>query len=144
MLVNTPPRVAAAVVMVVALVLVGLHARACSVRRDSGAPPVAAYVVAPDPAVASLAAAPGSADPASSAPASDRAPAIPSVTLPCIADTTELLADGDRPVLCWGERCLADPGDLTSTVPRPPSAAEAVDAVVEGGRVCTGTICDRL
>jgi hypothetical protein len=89
-----------------------------------------------------MAAAPASAEPASSAAASDRAAAIPSV--PCITDTTELLAEGDRPVLCWGERCLADPGDLASTVPRPPSAAEPVDTVVEEGRVCTGTRCDRV
>ena len=91
-----------------------------------------------------MAAAPGPAEPARSAAASDRALAIPSVTRPCITATTELLADGDRPVLCWGERCLADPGDLTSTVPRPPSATEPVDAVVNAGRVCTGTRCDRV
>jgi hypothetical protein len=144
MLVNTSHRVAATVAMVVVLVLVGLHARACSVRRDSGALPVAACVVAPDPAVASKAAVPGSVEPAISVAASDPAPAIPSLTLPCIADTTELLAAGNRPVLCWGERCLADPGDLTSTVPRPPSGAESEDAVVEGERVCTGTRCDRV
>ncbi len=91
-----------------------------------------------------MAAAPGCAEPASSAAASEPAPAIPVLTQPCIDDTTELLADGDRPLLCWGEHCLADPGDLTSTVPRPPSAAEPVDAVVEGGRVCTGSRCDRV
>src|ERR1043166_1439855 len=141
MLVNTPHRFAAGIALAVALVLVGLHARACSVRRDSGAPPVAACVVAPDPAVA---AAPASAEPASPAAASDGAPGIPFLTLPCITDTTELLAAGDHPVLCWGEHCLADPTDLKSTVPRPASTAESEDAVVEGGRVCTGTRCDRI
>jgi hypothetical protein len=143
MLVNIPHRVGAAVAMVVALVLVGLHARACSVRRDSGAPPIAACAVAPDPAVAAMAA-PGAAEPASSAAASEGIPTIRSVTRPCIDDTTELLTNGDRPVLCWGERCLEDPGELTSSVPRPAPRADAVDAVVEGGRVCTGTRCDRI
>jgi hypothetical protein len=141
MLVNTPHRVATAVGMAVALVLVGLHARACSVHRDVAAQPIAACAVAADPAVAPTAA-PGAAEPASHAePDSDEDAAIPSITHPCITDTTELLADAGYAVLCWGQRCLGQPRSLASTVARPAAAAEPV---VDDGRVCTGTRCDRV
>lgn len=133
MLVNTTHRVGAALAAAGALALVGLHVRACDARRDAGVPPVAASVVA-------AATAPASGEPAATA---DKASAIPSLTLPCIDDTTELLADGDRPLLCWGEHCLTDPGDLTSTVRRPP-AAEPTYTVIEAGQVCTGKRCDRV
>jgi hypothetical protein len=138
------PRVASAVVTAGALVLIGLHARACSVRRDSAALPAAACVVAPDPSVAAAAAPPGSDEPASNEGPFDQRPPIPSVTRPCISDATELVADNAHAVLCWGERCLTDPGDLASGFPRQLTDVEPVDAVVESERVCTGTRCDRV
>ena len=48
--------------------------------------------------------------------------AIPTGTVPCFDDDrTQLVADGDRALLCWGERCLADLDDPAVTVARPAS-----------------------
>jgi hypothetical protein len=92
----------------------------------------------------------GASAPAAAATA-DGDPAIPTVTLPCVDDTTELLVDDHRPVLCWDDHCLAYRDDATVPVPRPerlppaPEAAAGTRANLVGAeRVCTGTRCDRL
>jgi hypothetical protein len=58
-------------------------------------------------------------------------------------DRADLVADGTRALVCWGERCLADLDDPASTVARPASPAEPPETVV-ADRVCSGARCDRL
>jgi hypothetical protein len=64
--------------------------------------------------------------------------------MPCFTDETELISDGGRALLCWGERCLPDLDDPASTVARPARAIEPPETVVSADRVCTGARCDRL
>jgi hypothetical protein len=64
--------------------------------------------------------------------------------MPCFTDETELVADGGRALLCWGERCLPDLDDPASTVDRPSPATEPPETVVSAEQVCSGARCDRL
>jgi hypothetical protein len=64
--------------------------------------------------------------------------------MPCFTDETQLVADGGRALLCWGERCLPDLDDPASTVARPARAIEPPETVVGADRVCSGARCDRL
>jgi hypothetical protein len=86
--------------------------------------------------------------PAASADDTPPVAAIPTETMPCVDDATELLVDDHRPVLCWGERCLVYRDDDPAPVSRPdspPRAPEAGDgAIVAAERVCTGARCDQL
>lgn len=146
MIVERYPRLALTLGTAGALVLVVLHARAGEPRREA-APTVvtasqAAAPVAPTAPAAPAGAAP--AVPAATAPTGATEGAIPQVTLPCVDERTELLTRGDQPVLCWGDRCLSDPGDPGATVARPAPATDlplAVSAMVQGDRVCAGTRC---
>jgi hypothetical protein len=86
---------------------------------------------------------------ASSAPAQPgEPPPIPTVSLPCVDDRTELRIgrDGEDhavPVLCWGDHCI---GADRRAVPAPPApvAESEPTAVVGLEQVCTGARCDPL
>jgi hypothetical protein len=56
----------------------------------------------------------------------------------------QLVGDGERALLCWGERCLADLDDPAATVARPAAVIQPPETVVDGERVCSGARCDRL
>lgn len=64
--------------------------------------------------------------------------------MPCFTDATELVADGGRALLCWGERCVPDLDDPAATVARPALATRPPETVVGAERVCSGARCDRL
>lgn len=115
----------------VAMVLVVAHVRACR----SGDPPLIRI-----PLVIEV---PSAAAPAGALPPADPQE-VPTVTVACADSTTELLANGDTPVLCWGERCLAYRGELASSAARPEAPEHEAVAVVVADRVCSGTRCDPL
>lgn len=124
--------------------LVILHAHACAPRAC--APSCAMIVAAPVPVVTPV------PDPAhgpvvvTPAPAAKpgEPPAAPTVTLPCVDESTELLVADHLPVVCWGERCLAYRDDTTTSVPRPELPEPEPEAIVDAQRVCTGARCDQL
>jgi hypothetical protein len=97
----------------------------------------------------STTASPSPARPASPAPAPPgEQPAIPTVSLPCVDDRTELrIGHGERrtvPVLCWGDRCIGSDRGAVPTPPAPVTAASPPAAVVGPEQVCTGARCDPL
>lgn len=93
---------------------------------------------------------PPRAAPASPSPAQPEGPpAIPTVTLPCVDDHTELRIGHDGagrpvPVLCWGDHCIDDDRSPVPTPPAPATAASTPAAVVGLEQVCTGARCDPL
>lgn len=128
------------------VVMVGLSAALFAVLaarapgRDAPVPRVAAQPAGP----------PTSARAAAEADALPRAPTtgsagIPTRTMPCVDDTTDLLADPDSfelELLCWGDHCLRYPFH-EPMVPRPATSSEP-EPVVGPDEVCTGTRCDPL
>jgi hypothetical protein len=170
MIVERSHRFAAAVLLVVAAAALAVHVAVRDDAPEAAKPPGRPILASarkpvatamPDGAGAGATSAPAGAPtservaaaPAETSPGAAAAalpagpPAIPSVILPCVDETTELVADGEKAVMCWGERCLADPADPSSGVPRPPPAPAASPGpgiVVEARRVCTGARCDRL
>lgn len=123
-----------------------IHACPRGDRAQPPAQPPAAMAGPPRPATAS----PSPAPPASPAPTQPgQPPAIPSVSLPCVDDRTELRIshDGDgypRPVLCWGDRCIDHDRSAVPAPPAPVTVAGPPDPVVGLEQVCTGARCDPL
>jgi hypothetical protein len=138
LIVERPRWIAGAAVATAALALVifavrsgGSHQRAAQLRSAPAAPAAVAEPAAPEPQAAE-------------AEADADEPTVPTATVPCFDDRTELLADGGQPVLCWGENCLSDLDDPAAIVPRPAPQARSREAVVSADQVCSGKRCDRL
>src|SRR5262245_56769548 len=139
MIVERPRRAVGAIAVPMALLLVVLmvrarpfHFRTAVPEAIARAPAAAAPASAAPAAVASAAAAPAAGTATPSTP-----PAIPTRTVPCIDDTTELLVDGDgNPVLCWGGHCLRVRARVAAPVTRP-VAPSAPDPIVGAEQVCT-------
>src|SRR4051812_14998605 len=139
MLLERSYRLAGATGVLAATVLVAMYGRGCTARgpATNGS---AAAPVAPSSSPAS---------PAARADAAAASPAIPTRAVPCFDDErTQLVADGDRALICWGERCLADLDDPAAAVARPAAViqppATVIEAVIDAERVCSGARCDRL
>jgi hypothetical protein len=143
MILERPHRLAGAIGALVATVLVAVYGRACMVRGPAAS--VLAAGPAPAVAAAPVAPSPSPASPAARADGAAVVPAIPTKPVPCFDDDrTQLVADGDRALVCWGERCLADLEDPGATVARPALVTRPPETVVDAERVCSGARCDRL
>lgn len=145
MILERPYRVAGVTGVLAATALLAVFARGCAARGPATGTPVAAA-----PAVAAVPATGGtpSPGPASSPPKAAAGPAVvpavPTRTVPCFTDETQLVADGGRALLCWGERCLPDLDEPAATVVRPAPVTEPPETVVSAEQVCSGARCDRL
>jgi hypothetical protein len=146
MIIEGPYRIAVATGTLAAMALLAVSARACTTRGPVTGTPAAAHPTDVAVPVAPRESSPSPASPAVKADGgAAAAPAIPTRTVPCFDDDQiQLVADGGRALLCWGERCLPDLDDPAATVARPAPANRPPETVVGAEQVCSGARCDRL